>query len=55
MRDEGYIFMGEAFVVTKADTPGLIEKLERAGEEAKTLNWRVQELVLVPVTGLPPI
>ncbi|MDP9413117.1 MAG: cation transporter [Pseudomonadota bacterium] len=55
MRDEGHIFMGEAFVVTKADTPGLIEKLERAGEEAKTLNWRVQELVLVPVTGLPPI
>lgn len=55
MRDEGHIFMGEAFVVTKADTPGLIEKLERAGEEVKTLNWRVQELVLVPVTGLPPI
>lgn len=55
MRDEGHIFMGEAFVVTKADTPGLIEKLEHAGEEAKALNWRVQELVLVPVTGLPPI
>jgi cation diffusion facilitator family transporter len=53
MRDEGHIFIGEAFVLTKVETPELIEKLERAGEEAKGLNWRIKELVVVPVTSLP--
>jgi cation diffusion facilitator family transporter len=53
LRDEGHIFIGEAFVVPRADTPDLVAKLESAGEQAKSLNWRVQELVLVPVTKLP--
>ena len=53
MRDEGHVLIGEAFVVPKAATPQLVEKLERAGENAKALDWRVQELVLVPVTKLP--
>ncbi len=53
MRDEGHIFIGEAFVIARPDTLGLVEKLERAAEEAKAINWRVQELVVVPVTSLP--
>lgn len=53
MRDEGHVLMGEAFIVVKAATPQLVEKLERAGDEAKALDWRVQELVLVPVSSLP--
>ena len=53
MRDEGHVLIGEAFVVPKAETVEVVQKLERAGEEAKALDWRVQELVLVPVTSLP--
>ena len=45
--------MGEAFVMAKADTPDLVRKLEWAGEQAKCLNWRIHEIVLVPVTSLP--
>ena len=53
MRDEGHVLIGEAFVVAKPDTPGLVEKLEQAMESAKALDWRVQELVVMPVTELP--
>jgi divalent metal cation (Fe/Co/Zn/Cd) transporter len=53
MRDEGHVLIGEAFVVPHEGTTGLVEKLERAGEEAKSVDWRVHELVLVPVAGLP--
>jgi cation diffusion facilitator family transporter len=53
MRDEGHILMGEAFVVPRSGTTDLVAKLEAAGEHAKKLDWRVQELVLVPVSALP--
>jgi cation diffusion facilitator family transporter len=53
MREEGHVLIGEAFVLPKADTPEVVQKLERASEEAKALDWRVHELVLVPVTSLP--
>ncbi len=53
MREEGHVLIGEAFVVPKTDTPEVVQKLERASEESKALDWRVHELVLVPVTSLP--
>lgn len=53
MRDEGHIFIGEALVVARPGTPDLVEKLEQAAAEAKTLDWRVHELVVMPVTRLP--
>jgi len=53
MREEGHNLMGEAFVIAKPETPDLVMKLETAGEQAKALNWRIHEIVLVPVTSLP--
>ncbi len=47
------MLLGEAFLVVKPGTPGLVEKIERASEDAKTLDWRVQELVVMPVMELP--
>jgi cation diffusion facilitator family transporter len=53
MREEGHVLIGEALVVPKPDTPELVGKLECASEKAKALDWRMQELMLVPVTRLP--
>lgn len=52
MREEGHIFLGEAFVVP-VDTDGLIERLSKAANQARALNWRVHELVIMPVAQLP--
>lgn len=53
MRDEGHVFIGEALVVPRPNTAGLVEKLEQAVEKAKALDWRVHDIVVMPVTRLP--
>lgn len=53
VRDEGHVFHVEAFVVPRdAAMPGLVE-LRRAREGAIALDWKIQDLVLVPVETLP--
>ncbi|HEX8257320.1 MAG TPA: hypothetical protein VF589_06775, partial [Allosphingosinicella sp.] len=54
MREEGHIFVGEAFVIPKAGTRDLIAKIERAVAEAKAIDWRMHDLVVQPVADLPP-
>ena len=53
LRDEGHIFLGEAFVVPRPGTEDLVHKLEQAAREARSLNWRVHDLVIMPVARLP--
>jgi len=55
MREEGHVFIGEAFVVPKRGTPDLPAKLRQAVEAAKTIDWRVHELVIMPVEELRPL
>jgi divalent metal cation (Fe/Co/Zn/Cd) transporter len=51
MREQGHIFFGEAFVTLRgAVSEDLPEKLERAVGGAKQLNWRLHDLVIMPVT-----
>lgn len=52
MREEGHIFMGEAFVVPNRDAEDLVLLIEQAVEEAKALDWRVHDLVITPVARL---
>jgi divalent metal cation (Fe/Co/Zn/Cd) transporter len=52
MRDEGHVFMGEAFVVPKPNVGNLVRQIEQAVEEAKALDWRVSDLVITPVARL---
>lgn len=52
MREEGHIFLGEAFVVPKASTADLVARLGAAAEQAKALDWRVGEIVIMPVEQL---
>ena len=50
-REEGHIFNGEIFVVPTSDE-GLTERLADAQKSLKTLDWRIGDVVLVPVSDL---
>jgi len=51
MREEGHVFFGEAFVVP-ADNEDLAAKIERAVAEVLASDWRLHDLVIMPVTSL---
>ena len=53
IRDEGHVFHVEAFVVpADGAMPGL-EQLEEAREACIAMDWKVQDMVIVPVSELP--
>ena len=51
-RDEGHVFHIESFVVPRRRMPSL-EQLEEARRECIALDWKVQDLVIVPTAQLP--
>lgn len=53
LREEGHIFMGEAFVVPRPGTDDIMRKVGEAADAAKRLNWRMHELTIMPVEQLP--
>lgn len=53
LREEGHVMIGEAFVVPRAGTTDLLDRLERAAEGARGVDWRIHDLVLVPVAAIP--
>ena len=53
MREEGHVFMGEAFVVPRPGAGDLVRRLGQAAEAAKALDWRMHELTIMPVERLP--
>ena len=55
LREEGHIFMGEAFVVPRYGTEDLTERIREAAEAARALDWRMHELAIMPVEDLPRI
>jgi len=55
MREEGHIFMGEAFVVPRPGADDLVRKIGQAAEAAKALDWRMHELTVMPVERLPDL
>lgn len=50
-REEGHVYNGEVFVVPTSDD-GLTEKLAEAQRALKALDWRIGDVVLVPVADL---
>jgi cation diffusion facilitator family transporter len=48
LREEGHVFVGEAFVVP-VDDQDLVKRLERANHHLLGLDWRLHELVIAPV------
>lgn len=49
MREHGHVYFGEAFIVVSSEE-GLVARLQAATEEGKALDWRIQDLVLVPIS-----
>jgi divalent metal cation (Fe/Co/Zn/Cd) transporter len=53
IRDEGHVFHVESFVVPVAGRMPALEQLEAARKACIDLDWKVQDMVLVPVAELP--
>lgn len=53
VRDQGNVFHIEAFVVPREGTTLTLEQLATAREKCIDLDWKVQDLVVVPVAELP--
>ncbi|MDQ3958189.1 MAG: cation diffusion facilitator family transporter [Actinomycetota bacterium] len=51
MRDEGHVFFGEVFVVPRDDSR-MVERLAEATERLSALDWRLHDVVVVPVPSL---
>jgi hypothetical protein len=52
MREDGHVFFGEAFVIPTSDGD-LVTKLRDATDRMKALDWRLYDLVIMPVSELP--
>jgi divalent metal cation (Fe/Co/Zn/Cd) transporter len=53
IRDEGHVFHVEAFVVPANGRMPSLDQLEAARRACIDLDWKVQDIVLVPVAELP--
>jgi hypothetical protein len=53
LREEGHVFTGEVLVVPRAsalaDGEGLMRSLEELAEHLLSLEWKVYDIVVVPV------
>ena len=53
LREEGHVFAGEALVVPE-DEENLVERLEEAADRLLGLDWRLHDVVVVPVSEVDP-
>lgn len=53
MRDQGQVLHAEVFVVPKRSRPPTTETLENLCGNITDLDWRLQDVVVVPVSELP--
>jgi len=53
IRDEGHVFHVESFVVPAGGRMPTMDQLESAREACIGMDWKVQDLVIIPVTDLP--
>ena len=54
-RDEGHVFHIEAFIVPRRGRTPSLAQLAEAHHGCVELDWKVQDIVLVPVAELPEI
>ena len=53
VRDEGHVFHVESFLVPEPSADLSLTKLDEARAELTALDWKLRDVVLVPVTQLP--
>ena len=49
LREEGHVLTGEVYVVARPDTADLAAKLEQIPELAEDIDWRMYDIVVMPV------
>jgi len=54
-RDEGHVFHIEAFVVPRKRRLPSLDALEEARDGCAAVDWKVQDVVIVPVSKLPDV
>ena len=52
LREEGHVFTGEIYVVPKGAVDDLPRKVEELAELAREVDWRIYDVVVMPVTTL---
>ncbi|MGQ9367751.1 cation transporter [Azospirillum sp. ST 5-10] len=52
LRGEGHVFLAEAFVVPR-DRTDLLDRVAHLAGELRRLDWRLREVIVVPVRTLP--
>lgn len=53
MRDQGQVFHVEVFFVPVRSRPPRAEVLEEAADGLAAIDWKLQDIVLIPVAGIP--
>lgn len=53
VRDMGHVFHVESFVIPHAGHIADIDGLEHAAQVARDLDWKVDDVVIVPVRDIP--
>jgi cation diffusion facilitator family transporter len=53
IRDEGHVFHAESFVVPLGGAMPTFEQLEAAREACVAMDWKIRDLVIIPVAVLP--
>lgn len=52
LREEGHVFTGEIYVVPAPATGDLSRKVEEVARAAREVDWRIYDVVVMPVTTL---
>jgi divalent metal cation (Fe/Co/Zn/Cd) transporter len=52
VREDGHVFCADVRLVPREHGPELVARLGRAAEDLKRLDWRLREVLLVPVEHL---
>jgi hypothetical protein len=52
VREEGHVLFADAVVVPR-DERDLVERIDRTASAALRIDWRLHDLVLMPVRRLP--
>lgn len=53
VRDEGHVFHVESFVVPRKWSRTSLRRIEKARDACVDMDWKVQDMVIVPVAELP--
>jgi cation diffusion facilitator family transporter len=54
VREDGHLFFADVELVPRPGTPDLVKRLTSASRDLRRLDWRLHEVLLVPVERLAP-